>query len=323
MSILRFAFHAQKQGIQFLICSFIFAWSSVANASQDSPLLVQHAMGQSTVPAKAQRVVTLFQGATDSAVALGIKPVGVVESWAEKPMYQYLRKDLDGVKYVGLETQPNLEEIAALKPDVIIGTKVRHEKIFPQLQKIAPTVLASTVYDFQYSLELTGEATGRKAQAEIIWNQWKQRTHNLREQLRQKQANWPLSASILNVRADHLRLYLEESFPGAVLKDIGFQFPIESNGRSGWGMKLKTKEALPSVNADVFFVLLHSDQPVVEQNYQSWASHPLWNILEAPRHKQVYEVDSVTWVLSGGILGANQILDQLADIYQLPTLKDE
>ena len=320
---MQISFLTQKQGIRFLLYSLCLTLSAASSASADSSRAIAHAMGQSVVPNKAQRVVTLFQGATDSAVALGIKPVGVVESWAEKPMYQYLRQDLAGAKYVGLETQPNLEEIAALKPDLIIGTKARHEKIYPQLQKIAPTVLANTVYDFQYSLELTGEATGRKAQAEQVWQRWKKRTQQFREQLAQKQPNWPLSASILNVRADHLRLYLQESFPGAVLKDIGFHFPIEGNGRSGWGMKLKTKEALPSVNADVFFVLLHSQQPVVEKNYQSWAAHPLWKILDAPRNQQVHQVDSVTWILSGGVLGANRILDQLSDIYQLPTLKDE
>ena len=52
--------------------------------------------------------------ATDTAVALGIKPVGVVESWREKPTYKYLRDDLQDVKIVGQETQPNLEQIAEL-----------------------------------------------------------------------------------------------------------------------------------------------------------------------------------------------------------------
>ncbi|MDN3682596.1 iron-siderophore ABC transporter substrate-binding protein [Vibrio tapetis subsp. quintayensis] len=280
-------------------------------------------MGQSAVPLKAKRVVTLFQGATDSAVALGVKPVGVVESWAEKPMYTYLREALGEVTYVGLETQPNLEEIATLKPDVIIGTKARHEKIFEQLQKIAPTVLATNVYDFKYSLELTAEATGRQQQADEIWNHWQQRIQYVQKHLRQTLPKWPLTASILNVRADHLRLYLHKSFPGAVLNEIGFQFPLEDNRRFGWGMKIKTKEALPSVNADVFFVFLHSEQPLVEQNYQSWLSHPLWNILTAPKNEQVHTVDKVTWILSGGILGANQILDQLVEIYQVPEREQE
>ncbi len=35
------------------------------------------------------RLVTLFQGASDCAVALGLTPVGVVDSPTEKPTFRY------------------------------------------------------------------------------------------------------------------------------------------------------------------------------------------------------------------------------------------
>jgi len=277
---------------------------------------VSHAMGTIQVPEGAKRVVTLFQGATDSAIALGVTPVGVVESWAQKPTYVYLREALKGVPHVGLETQPNLEAIVALKPDLIIGTKSRHEKIYGQLSKIAPTVLAENVYDFKASLALTAQALGKESEGKHLWEDFQQRIQQFRDLIQKNVANWPLTASVLNVRVDHLRLYLQQSFSGVVLKEIGFTFPLPN--KTGWGVKLKTKEALPSVNADVFFIILHSNDEAVQQNYDAWRAHPLWNMLTAPRNKQVYEVDRVAWLLSGGILGANQILDQLYQIYQLP-----
>ncbi|MGF1910950.1 iron-siderophore ABC transporter substrate-binding protein [Vibrio kasasachensis] len=277
---------------------------------------MKHATGQSLIPNEPKRVVTLFQGATDTAVALGIQPIGIVDSWAQKPTYQYLRTKLIDVKHVGLETQPNLEEIAALNPDLIIGAKSRHEKIYPQLEQIAPTVMTSNVYDFRYTLELVGEATNRSEQANRLREQWQNKVASFRTALKEKHSNWPLTASIIDVRSDHLRLYLQDSFPGAVLNDIGFLAPLPK--RSGWGIKLKTKEALPSINADVFFVMLHSDELIVKDNYQAWVSHPLWKVLKAPREKQVHQVDEITWILSGGIVGANLMLNQLADIYHLP-----
>lgn len=283
--------------------------------AQDKPYSVDHAMGTTTLPPEPQRIVTLYQGATDSAVALGIKPVGVVESWAQQPMYDYLRASLEGVEWVGLETQPNLEVIARLKPDLIIGAKARHEKIYGQLSQIAPTVLADNVYDFKRSLELTAKATDHVEQGAQLWQDWQARTQAFRDQLSTQQQKWPLTASILNVRADHLRLYLKESFPGTVLNDIGFQFPMSE--QASWGMKLKTKEALPSANADVFFVMLHGDDAAVQQNYAAWRQHPLWKVLTAPRDGQVYEVDRVAWLLSGGILGANLMLDDLSKLYHL------
>lgn len=282
-------------------------------------LLVLYSM--TSYAAQPPRVVTLFQGATDSALALGIKPVGVVDSWAEKPTYQYLRSKLEGVTHVGLETQPNLESIAALHPDLIIASKSRHEKIYAQLSKIAPTVLTDNVYDFKNTLKLIALSTGRLQQNKKLLDEWKKRIIQFRKSLQKQQSHWPLTASVLDVRADHIRLYLEDSFTGTVLKDIGFSFPMERS--TGWGVKLKTKESLIHVNADVFFVILHSDDILVEQNYNSWRSHPLWKTLNAPTQGQVYMVNKVTWLLSGGILGANLMLDELSDIYLIPKITNQ
>jgi iron complex transport system substrate-binding protein len=277
---------------------------------------IVHAMGSTEVPKKVLRVVTLFQGATDSVVALGVTPVGVVDSWAQQPTYEYLRDALKGVAHVGLETQPNLEAIVALKPDLIIGTKSRHEKIYRQLSQIAPTVMAENVYDFKTTLDLTAEALGKQEKGRQVWSAFQQRITHFHHVIKKRVPNWPLTAAVLNIRADHLRLYLNQSFSGVVLKEIGFKFPLPNE--NGWGVKLKTKEALPSVNADVFFIILQSDDAAVKQNYDAWRAHPLWKMLTAPKNQQVYEVDNVAWLLSGGILGAEKILDQLYQIYQLP-----
>lgn len=296
-----------------LPCVLAILCGSVSLA-QASTRLVTHAMGQTQVPLQAQRVVTLFQGATDSVVALGIRPVGVVDAWSGQPTYPYLRQALYGVTHLGLETQPNLEQIVALKPDLIIGSRFRHEKIYPQLQQIAPTVLTDNVYDFQRTLELTGAATGRDAKAKALWQQWQQKIAAFRLRLQSRVADWPLTASVLDVRADHLRLYLQHSFAGQVLTSIGFALPTVKS--AGWGIKIKTKESLPAANADVFFVIKDSDQSAVAHNYDVWRSHPIWKVLKAPRRNQVYEVNKITWLLSGGILGANLMLDQLAEVYR-------
>jgi len=266
------------------------------------------------------RVVTLFQGATDSAVALGVTPVGVVDSWAQQPTYDYLRHALKGVAHVGLETQPNIEAILALKPDLIIGAKSRHEKIYNELSQIAPTVLTDNVYDFKATLELTAKALGKVDKGKQVWAAFQKRIKNFRSGIKKHAGKWPQTASILNFRSDYVRLYLQQSFPGRVLKEIGFNFPLPN--KTGWGVKLKSKEALPRVNADVFFIILQSDEPVVRQNYRAWRSHPLWKLLNAPKHKQVFEVNRVDWLLSGGILGANLMLDQLYRIYHLPMSTD-
>src|SRR3546814_19221678 len=52
--------------------------------------------------------------------------------------------DLD-VVVVGTEHAPNLEVIAALRPDLIIGNKSRQEEVYQQLFAIAPTVFSTAL----------------------------------------------------------------------------------------------------------------------------------------------------------------------------------
>ncbi|WP_168016062.1 ABC transporter substrate-binding protein [Halomonas salinarum] len=277
---------------------------------------VANAFGDTQVPAAAQRVVTLYQGATDSAVALGITPVGVVDSWLEKPMYRYLRDALSGVEHIGLETQPNLEKIAWLDPDLIVATRFRHERVRPLLEKIAPTVATDSVFDFKASLELMAEATGREPRARALLEDWDKRVTDFRRQIAEALGDaWPQKAAVVRFKSDHVRIY-STGFAGSILNELGFEQPTSVQDQ-GWGMKLTSEENIPVMNADVIFVLLEPDDPAIAENYRHWRSHPLWQRLDAVQRGRVYEVDPVDWIMGGGILAANAMLDDLYAHYGL------
>jgi iron complex transport system substrate-binding protein len=213
------------------------------------------------------RVITLFQGATDSAVALGVTPCGIVDSWSEKPTYRYLRSALEPVPHVGLETQPSLEDIALLKPDVIIASRFRHERIAPLLKQIAPVVMLEEVFEFKKTLALMGVALYRQQRADEVLAHWQQRVAQLRLQLQHKFAGrWPPTVSILDVREDHIRSYLPASFSGSVITELGFDWSEASRAASGVSIKLTSKESLAVVNADIFFIFLRAEKAAVQRN---------------------------------------------------------
>lgn len=82
-------------------------------------------------------------------------------------------------------------------------------------------------------------------------------------------------------------------------------------------MKLSSTENIPVMDADAIFILLEPDDPAIADNYQHWASHPLWQQLSAVQNDRVYEVDPVSWMMGGGILAANAMLDDLFAHYGL------
>jgi iron complex transport system substrate-binding protein len=286
--------------------------------------VVQHAMGETTVEGTPTRIVTLYQGATDAAVALGVIPVGVVESWTQPPMYEYLREDLKDVPIVGTETQPNLEEIAKLKPDLIIASKVRHEKIYEQLSQIAPTVTHETVYKFKETVDLIGKAANLEEKANQLLAVWDNRVADFKSKISAKLGDqWPVEVSVLNFRTDHARIYVT-GFAGDILSELGFVRPEAQKKAAKEGnvvLQLTSMESIPSMNADAFFIFNadghNADAELIQKTYEEWTSHPLWKNLDAVKNNQVTMVDEVAWNMGGGYLAANIMLDQIYAHYGL------
>ncbi|WP_273426291.1 iron-siderophore ABC transporter substrate-binding protein [Marinobacter sp.] len=278
-------------------------------------MTIKHALGVSRISGSPDRVVSLYQGATDTAVALGIEPVGAVESWTEKPFYRYLRSALPDVRMLGLETQPDLEGIAWLNPDLIVAASNRHLAIYPLLQQIAPTVVINDVYDFKTLLTLMAKATGKEQLGQCLLRHWQARAGDFHSRIRGKLGEaWPQEVAILSFRADHARIYYG-GFARSVLDELGFSTP-SAHRREGWGIKLTSQESIPAMDAEAIFLFMQDD-PAVRRTFNRWTDHPLWQNLEAVRAGEVYPVNPVTWNMGAGILAANLMLDDLYKHYGL------
>ncbi len=99
-------------------------------------------MGETEFETVPERIVVLDSPQMDALVALGITPVGAPEIGAGRGFPAYLADDLDGTESIGFIAEPDVDAIANLAPDVIIGSKVRHEALYEELSAIAPTVFS-------------------------------------------------------------------------------------------------------------------------------------------------------------------------------------
>ena len=97
-----------------------------------------------------------------------------------------MKDELGGVQIVGQETQPNLEEIAKLKPDLIIASKIRHEEVYEQLSSIAPTIVHETVEDFKETVDMMGHALYKETEAQKKVEEWDKRVIDFKEKLQVK-----------------------------------------------------------------------------------------------------------------------------------------
>ncbi|MEN4591122.1 iron-siderophore ABC transporter substrate-binding protein [Pantoea agglomerans] len=273
--------------------------------SSDSPSL-------QAVQPPARRAISLFQAATDSMAALGIMPCGIVESWAEKPVYRYLRQQFSRVPQLGLETQPALEKIVMLRPDIIFASRFRHQDVAPLMEKIAPVVLLDDVFEFKKTLTVVAEKLAKVNEARDLLRRWDLRIAALKTLLSLRLgARARTRVSVIEVRPDHIRSYAPQSFPGSVISELGFDWNEQVAQSNSTSLRFSSMENLPLLDADIFFILLRADSPAILRQYRIMTAHPLWQQLRAVRARQLWQVDSVPWSLSGGFIGANQILNDV------------
>lgn len=284
-----------------------------ASAAQDTRV-IKHAMGETEITGTPKKVVTLFQGATDVVVSLGVKPTGIVESWVQQPVYEYLRADLEGVPVIGQENQPNLEELHKLQPDLILATKIRHEEIYEQLSQIAPTVVTETLYDWKETLATAGEAMNMQDESAQLLADWEARVADFKEKMGDR---LPIEATITNFRADQVRIFYM-GYAGKILKELGFTRPEGHDDEATWGVILASKESIPDMNADLIFNFNSgTETEAIQKNYEDWTKSKLWANLDAVKNGQLVQVDEVAWNSAGGYKTANMVLDDLYEYFKL------
>ncbi|WP_246158709.1 iron-siderophore ABC transporter substrate-binding protein [Catellatospora sichuanensis] len=139
------------------------------------PVTVSHKYGDTVIDKAPARVVTLGLSDQDPVLALGVVPVGSIDWFGERPYGKWpWAQPLWGGKapeVVGERDDYNLEKIAALNPDLIIGMySGMSQEQYTKLTQIAPTVAQVKGYD-DYSApwqEMTmhaGRALGQPGKA--------------------------------------------------------------------------------------------------------------------------------------------------------------
>ncbi|SFK67037.1 iron complex transport system substrate-binding protein [Paenibacillus sp. 1_12] len=277
------------------------------------PRVIKHAMGEETLTGTPKRVVILTNEGTEALLAVGIKPVGAVKSWYGEPWYAHIKADMQDVIALGDELQPNIELIASLKPDLIIGNKVRQAKIYDQLKSIAPTVFSADISgDWKTNFKLYTEAVNKKAEGEQSIAAFEKRVADVKGKLGAKAAT---QISLVRFSAAEVRIYQKQTFAGLLLSQLGFARPASQDKDAS--IEKMTKETIPSMDGDVlfYFVTENTGKTDAANVADNWLKDPLFKNLNVSKANKVVKVDDVIWNSAGGIQAANLLLDEIVTYF--------
>lgn len=288
------------------------------------PLSVTHFRGTTEIPAAPQRIIALDNAFLDYAVDLGGTVVGVSDIGGDL-VPDYLSDEqkalADSVESVGDISDPDLEKIAALDPDLILSSDVRHKDWYDKLTAIAPTVFSEDTGDtWQENYLLTGEALGEEAAAQQRLDDLASRAERIGERIAESDSDLAgVDVSVVRIKdANTIRLYGEDTFSGSVLKMTGLRRPAnQESGYPGqdYGMYVVSRENLDQ--ADAGLVLLSVPGPGTDkaEEWRGISGEVLDSATWRGFSGQKVEVDEETWMTSVSPFGADHILTDLAGIY--------
>ncbi|MEV0197272.1 iron-siderophore ABC transporter substrate-binding protein [Nonomuraea sp. NPDC050691] len=280
---------------------------------------VKHAMGETSIPAQPKRVVALDQSFVDAVLTLETPVVGYTTYRSiETKLPDYLgtvagQYGKEAVA-VGTLEQPSLEKIMALKPDLIVSAKVRHEALYDKLSKIAPTVFSeSTGAIWKDNVRLMGQALGKEQLAETRVKEYEARAAKIGEAIKAKEGGKLPAISIVRFAGEPTaRLYVEKSYSGIVMKDVGFPRPQGQPTATDSIVVDVSQERIGDLDADHIFVATYGD-PEATKYKDKFVANPLWGKLKGEKH----EVSDQTWMTAVGIQGAHAMLDDLAGFFSV------
>ncbi|WP_433732790.1 ABC transporter substrate-binding protein [Nocardia sp. CA-129566] len=275
---------------------------SAPDPSNGKTRTVTHAAGTSEVPADPQRVVVLSTSALDATCAVGLweRVVGAVPIDGPRPQPMYLGYGVLKIPAVGSAAQPDLGQIAALHPDLIIGDTSAGASGFTALQAIAPTVLADSASGWQTEFTTLAAGLGRRGAAVTALENYRAEARETGNVLAASQSQ----ASAVRFTADQMQVQGSNSFAGQVLADVGVQRPTAQRGTS---FDVTDKDLI-KVEGDIIYVIFAGESG--ERYGRTVLRGDAWKDLGAATDKRVFAVDDTVWH-GDGLTAARALLADL------------
>ena len=269
-----------------------------------SAVTVKDAKGEFTLDKTPSRVVALEYSFVDALAQVGVSPVGVADDNKVDRILPQVREKIAAWQSVGTRSQPSLEVIASLKPDLIIADPSRHTAVFEELKKIAPTVMFDSRHEsYQENLETAqkiGDLVGKSSEMKAKINEHNDYIANIAKNLgvQGKKASFGTS------REDKFNIQNDNGYVGSFLTTLGFA-PTKLNSDQAF-VEINL-EQLVMEKPEYLFIAHYRDESIARK----WEAEPLWKAIPAVKANHVYSIDADMWARGRGLEASKIMAKQI------------
>ena len=269
-----------------------------------SAVTIKDAKGEFTLDKTPSRVVALEYSFVDALAQVGVSPVGVADDNKVDRILPQVREKIAAWQSVGTRSQPSLEVIASLKPDLIIADPSRHTAVFEELKKIAPTVMFDSRHEsYQENLETAqkiGDLVGKSSEMKAKINEHNDYIASIAKNLgvQGKKASFGTS------REDKFNIQNDNGYVGSFLTTLGFA-PTKLNSDQAF-VEINL-EQLVMEKPEYLFIAHYRDESIARK----WEAEPLWKAIPAVKANHVYSVDADMWARGRGLEASKIMAKQI------------
>ena len=287
-----------KKTTKAILASLCLFGASVAQA-----VTVTDEKGEFTINKTPTRVVALEYSFVDALAQVGVSPVGVADDNDMNRILKEVREKIQPWQSVGSRSQPSLEMIASLKPDLIIADPSRHTAVYEELKKIAPTMMFDSRHEsYQDNLQTAqkiGDVVGKSAEMKA-----KIAEHNAF--IAKVKANIKVNSDSViygTSREDKFTFQNNTAYVPTFLAELGFKpAALPNNDKALVEINL---EQLVTLQPKWLFISHYRDESIARK----WEAESLWKAIPAVKANHVYPVDQYVWARGRGI-EASKIMAQ-------------
>lgn len=258
-----------------------------------------------------ERIVCVTEICVDILADLGLEPVAVAPGGVA-PLPAFFGERAQSFALIGGSFfEPSLEDIAAAKPDLVIGLAGVHEGLRDGLAAIAPLYIMGprTYQDSIAYLKDIGRLTGREAEAAARAQAFEAKLAAYREKS-------PKNRTVLVMWGMDVNFGIDTagSLVGSMLSELtNYPWPAPapgSEGHASGGIQFSLEQVLAE-NPDVLFVQTYGFGPVPPEPLSvQLAANPLWSEITAVKNNEVHEVSFAVWSTGRGLRSLTLVLDE-------------
>lgn len=286
------------------------------------PRTVDTAYGPVSVDGTPERIVTLYEGALDAAIAAGAQPLGAVATRGGTSVADYIAPLAGDINIVGSSRETNLEAVIALQPDLILASNRITEQQYRLLSGIAPTIVpdipAFRPDTWVRETRLFARALNREHQANEAIRRVQARINDIAAEVQEHIPTTERQTSVVRWMPQGAIVMSPETFSATLVSAVGFTV-------DGAGLVKEdrphsdplSQENLSMIDQPwLFLATLNADgQEALAAARQS----PAFERLQALGNDRVVTVDGQIWTSTSGPIAAGFILDDIAAALNVTT----